>query len=86
LALHQWLREEGLPSELRIGVRKDDGELRAHAWVELGGLVVNDGAGAVAAFTPLRSLASIASVVRASGDGSLIAGATRIDVQAAQWQ
>lgn len=42
LALHQWLRQEGLPSCLRIGVLKDGDTLRAHAWVELGGLIVND--------------------------------------------
>lgn len=42
LLLHQWLRGEGLPSELRIGVRTEDGQLRAHAWVELAGDVLND--------------------------------------------
>src|SRR5579862_760828 len=42
LALHSWLRHEGLPSELRIGVRKTSDALAAHAWVELGGYVVND--------------------------------------------
>lgn len=54
LVLHFWLRREGLPSELRIGVRKQDGELRAHAWVELQGMVVNDQRDAVAPFTPLQ--------------------------------
>lgn len=55
LALHRWLRQQGLPSELRIGVRKEDGELKAHAWVELGEQLANDEAAAVAAFTPLAS-------------------------------
>src|SRR5215210_1745517 len=55
LALHHWLRREGLPSELRIGARKDGGALKAHAWVELEGRVVNDPPAAVAAFTPLAS-------------------------------
>jgi hypothetical protein len=55
LALHLWLRGEGLASDLRIGVRKDGGALRAHAWVELGGQVVNDHPAAVAAFTPIFS-------------------------------
>lgn len=53
LALHEWLRREGLPSELVIGVRKDGDALQAHAWVEFGGYVVNDRARAVAPFTPL---------------------------------
>jgi len=53
LVLHSWLRHQGLPSEMRIGVRYDRNELKAHAWVELAGRVVNDRRRAVAAFTPL---------------------------------
>ncbi len=53
LALHAALRHAGLESVLRIGVRKEDGVLRAHAWVELGGEVVTDTAEAVAPFAPL---------------------------------
>jgi hypothetical protein len=53
LALHYWLRREGLPSSLQIGVRKQGGELRAHAWVELEGHVVNDAPTFTAAFKPL---------------------------------
>jgi hypothetical protein len=53
LVLHSWLRDQGFPSELRIGVRKDGNELRAHAWVELAGLVVNDSPTALRQFTPL---------------------------------
>jgi len=56
LALHWWLRQDGLPSELRIGVRKDRGELKAHAWVELGGHVVNDQPAAVGPFTLLQHI------------------------------
>lgn len=55
LSLHHWLRREGLPSELRIGVRKERGALAAHAWVELGGHIVYDEPAAVAPFTPLGS-------------------------------
>jgi hypothetical protein len=53
LALHAWLRGEGVPSELRIGVVKADARLAAHAWVELDGVPVNDAPSSVAAFTPL---------------------------------
>jgi hypothetical protein len=53
LVLHWWLRREGVASSLQIGVRKEDGELRAHAWIELNGHVINDQPAAVARFTPL---------------------------------
>jgi hypothetical protein len=42
LALWWLLRRRHIPAELRIGVRKDGGELQAHAWVELAGQPVND--------------------------------------------
>lgn len=58
LALHLWLRRDRLPSVLRIGVRKEDGALQAHAWVELHGQVVNDAPAAVATFTPLAPSAT----------------------------
>jgi hypothetical protein len=53
LVLHHWLSREGMHSDLRIGVRKESGQLEAHAWVELGGQVVNDRLAAVRAFSPL---------------------------------
>jgi hypothetical protein len=59
LVLHRWLRREGLPSELRIGVRKVDGALLAHAWVELDGEAVGDQPAAVAAFAPLTGLQAV---------------------------
>jgi hypothetical protein len=55
LALHYWLLREGLPSKLRIGVRKERGQLKAHAWIELDGQVVNDLPGVVKPFTPLAA-------------------------------
>ena len=36
------LRRRGIDSEIRIGVRRADGRLEAHAWVELEGVVLND--------------------------------------------
>ena len=56
LALHTELRRAGLPSELRIGVRKEDGVLQAHAWVELGGHIINDSAASVRAFTQFTDI------------------------------
>jgi hypothetical protein len=57
LALWWLLRRRGIPAELRIGVRKDSGDLQAHAWVELAGQALNDPLGATssyAAFSALR--------------------------------
>jgi hypothetical protein len=54
LALYLWLRRDGIDSLVRVGVRKMDDEFKAHAWVELEGLVVNDDARAVAAFSTLN--------------------------------
>jgi hypothetical protein len=44
LTLWWVLRQRGIPSDLRIGVRKEGGQLQAHAWVEFRGTVLNDGA------------------------------------------
>ncbi|MEA2639421.1 MAG: hypothetical protein QOF51_815 [Chloroflexota bacterium] len=54
LALWRRLRKAHMPGELRIGVRKTRGELKAHAWVEIDGQPVFDRPEAVAAFIPLR--------------------------------
>lgn len=43
LVLWWLLRRAGFPAELRIGVRKRDGQLEAHAWVESGGLTLDQG-------------------------------------------
>lgn len=42
LVLWWLLRRQGICSSLRIGVRKRASELEAHAWVELGSVVLND--------------------------------------------
>lgn len=36
------LRRRGVQSELRVGVRKQNGAFEAHAWVECDGIVLND--------------------------------------------
>ncbi len=54
LAVQRMLRRRGIEaSELRIGVRLDQGALAAHAWVELGGAVVGDTVKHVRTFTPV---------------------------------
>ena len=42
LALCLWMERKGYQPQLRIGVRKEGKELKAHAWVEFGGQVIND--------------------------------------------
>lgn len=36
------LRRQGIASDLRIGIRKEVGEVQAHAWVEYGGVPLDD--------------------------------------------
>lgn len=55
VTLHRLLRRAGLEGVLRIGVRKVEGELNAHAWVELAGEVVSDPPGSVESYRPLTS-------------------------------
>jgi hypothetical protein len=52
-ALVDWLRDDGLDARLRIGVRRDGGAPRAHAWVEVDGVALGEDAAALAAFAPL---------------------------------
>jgi Transglutaminase-like superfamily len=48
-----WLAaRRGIPVELRIGARKRAGRFEAHAWVELGNLVLNDSGEAHHHFAP----------------------------------
>lgn len=52
LALAGMLDERGVPARVRVGVRTEDGQVLAHAWVEVGDTTLNDGApaGAYEAF------------------------------------
>lgn len=54
LALHGWLRSEGIANRLHIGVRKSGNEMQAHAWVAVGDRILIDEPRLVATFTPLR--------------------------------
>ena len=53
LALRKWLARRGVSAELHIGVRKHDGAMRAHAWIEYKGKVLNDIAKKVMLYAPL---------------------------------
>mgnify|MGYP000057409539 CR=1 FL=1 len=52
LVLWWLLRCQGIESDLRIGVRKQDGSLEAHAWVEYEGDVLNDSSDVEQRFAP----------------------------------
>jgi hypothetical protein len=55
LALQALLRQAGIASELRIGVRKEPDGLLAHAWIEHQGRILADGVDPTA-YAPLPSL------------------------------
>lgn len=46
------LRWQGIPSRLKIGVRREGQTLKAHAWIEHGGNVINDQDDIAAWYTP----------------------------------
>jgi hypothetical protein len=52
LTLWWLLRRQGIASELRIGVRKEQGRFEAHAWVERQGVALNDRPDIGQDFTP----------------------------------
>ena len=52
LLLAWLLRRRGVGGELRIGVRKLQGKLEAHAWIEFQGRPINDAQDVAARFVP----------------------------------
>jgi hypothetical protein len=58
LVLWFLLRRQGVPAELRIGVRKSQQQLQAHAWVEVEGQVVNDAPDIAAEYRPFEDIAT----------------------------
>lgn len=57
MAILKLLRRSGIArAELRVGVRKREDQLEAHAWVELDGRVLGDRPERVATFTVTRDL------------------------------
>lgn len=54
LVLWRQARAVGFPAELRIGVARPEGALRAHAWLEVEGRVVGDRADVARVYAPLE--------------------------------
>lgn len=53
LVLEALLRRHGVEADLRIGVRRENGKLRAHAWIEDAGQPVGEPADIRRRFKPL---------------------------------
>lgn len=53
LALQALLRRHGIEADLRIGVRREAGELRAHAWIEQAGSPLGEPEDVELRFEPL---------------------------------
>jgi hypothetical protein len=51
--LQRLLDQQGVRTRLRIGVRKEGGELDAHAWVEHEGAILNGSAEQCGRYQPL---------------------------------
>lgn len=58
LLLWWLLRRQGIEGSLHIGVRRQEGEFEAHAWVEWGRLVLNDRPNVRQRFVPFEPLAA----------------------------
>ena len=60
LVLWCLLRRNHIESEIRFGARKEGGELQAHAWVEVGGVALNEDSDVCLHFAPLGTDAGAA--------------------------
>ena len=56
------LERQGVPAELRIGVRKGENGFEAHAWVEAAGLSINEGQDARESYAPFDRNFALARV------------------------
>lgn len=55
LALRRYLARHGQPSRLGLGLKREHGRLRGHAWVEIDGRVVSGEAAFVGSFSRLET-------------------------------
>lgn len=58
LTLQALLGRQGIASDLRIGTRKEEGKLLAHAWLEVAGRPVQNARGEIERFTILAPMDS----------------------------
>ena len=57
LTLWWLLRRQGIESDLRFGARKEGSRLEAHAWVEFGGIPLNESSDLYHRFSPFENSA-----------------------------
>jgi len=58
LVLGWLLRRQGIDARIVFGARKEDQQMEAHAWVEIGGVPISDDEGAHQHFSALGELAA----------------------------
>jgi hypothetical protein len=58
LVLWWLLKRRGIDSQIRMGIRKENGALLAHAWVELDHVVLNDRADIDIEYEPITQFSS----------------------------
>jgi hypothetical protein len=56
LALWYLLRRQGIESDFRLGLRKADGQIEGHAWVEVNGRVLSETENVLRQYTTFDSL------------------------------
>jgi hypothetical protein len=59
LTLQRLLRRRGIKSQLRIGVRRQQGRFEAHAWVEFAGVPMNDIRNVKERFAPFETMGNL---------------------------
>ncbi len=62
LVLWCLLKRNGLESEVRIGARKEEDQLQAHAWVECCGVALNEDRGVDERYSPFSGAAASGSL------------------------
>jgi hypothetical protein len=78
LTLLIWLRAQNTPCALQIGVAKTETELKAHAWVEVGGAPVNDSPHVVSQFTTLSAARPMGTPTGTPSEGQHPTGAAAL--------
>ena len=58
LVLWYLLKRNGLESQIRFGARKEEDQLQAHAWVECGGIALNEDHGVDQRYAPFAAAAA----------------------------
>jgi len=54
MALWRFLQGQGIGCDLRLGARRENGNIEAHAWVEVDGVALNEAADVGERFRPLE--------------------------------